>query len=89
MNGVPIAHQGEDEQQKGDQEQPGSFLGIDCMPLMLLRRTVPTLSVNHERIVRCAHGRERCQPTGASGSGGVVLHYASLAIVYRCMIIAP
>jgi len=51
------------------------------MPLMLVRRIVLGLSVNHERIVRRANVYERYQQTRASESGGVVLHYASLALI--------
>jgi hypothetical protein len=51
MNGMPIANQSEGEQQKGDQQQAGSFRGINGVPLMLVG-TVLALSVDHHLIVR-------------------------------------
>ena len=48
MNGVPVAHQREYEQQEGDQQQAGSLRGVDRVPLMLGGRIVMALGVRHE-----------------------------------------
>jgi cholera toxin transcriptional activator len=57
VNGVPVANQGEDEQQKGDQQQAGSFRSINRVPPVLAGRVVLALGVRHEDIVRSA-GRD-------------------------------
>jgi len=66
---VPVANQSEDQQQKGDQQQAGSFRGINRVPLMLVSGVVLAVGVRHESIVRSAGRRTR-----------LVLHYASLVI---------
>jgi hypothetical protein len=83
VNGVPVADQGEDEQQKRDQQQAGGFRGINRVPLMLVAGVVLALRIDHNHIVRregmvvanllalLSHGR----------GGGLVLHYASLVTV--------
>jgi hypothetical protein len=35
VDGMPVADQGENEQQNGDQEQSGGFRGVDMMAVML------------------------------------------------------
>ena len=52
MNEVPVANQGEDEQQKRDQKQAGGFRGVYPVPWMLMCRVVLALSFYHEVIVR-------------------------------------
>jgi hypothetical protein len=51
MNNVPVANHSEDEQQKGDQQQAGSFRGINRVPLML-GGLVLAFSFSHKFIVR-------------------------------------
>ena len=51
MDGVPVANQREDQQQKSDQQQPGSFRGINGVPAVFV---VLALGVRHEHIVRSA-----------------------------------
>jgi len=50
MNDVPIANQDESKQQKGDQQQAGSFRGINGVPVVLVG-IVLALSINHDFIV--------------------------------------
>src|SRR5580704_9425296 len=45
MDGVPVASQREDEQQEGNQQQAGSFRGINRVPLLLVGRVVLAPSV--------------------------------------------
>ncbi len=52
MNGVPVANQRKDEQQEGDQQQAGSFRGINCVPAVLAGGIVLALGVSHADIVR-------------------------------------
>ena len=54
MNGVPVANQREDEQQKGNQQQAGSFRGINRVPAVLAGGIVLALGVRHTNIVRPA-----------------------------------
>jgi hypothetical protein len=83
VDGVPIANQSEREQQKCDQQQAGSFRGINRVPAVLVVGVVLVLDVNHDCIVR------RTETVRAATSiirimrgGGLVLHYASLAVVH-------
>jgi len=55
---MPIADQGEDEQQKGNQQQAGGFRGVNRMPL-LVDGIVLAMSVSHTDIVRRAGIRAR------------------------------
>jgi hypothetical protein len=83
VNGVPVPNQSEGEQQKGNQQQAGSFRGINRVPLVLVGRIVLALRVHHDFIVRRS---ERWVPFAecACGRGrGLVLHYPSLVLVYR------
>jgi cholera toxin transcriptional activator len=57
MDGVPVASQREDEQQEGNQQQAGSFRGINRVPLLLVGRVVLAPSVWHDGIVRSAGSR--------------------------------
>jgi cholera toxin transcriptional activator len=54
VNNVPVANQCEDEQQEGDQQQAGSFRGINCVPAVLAGGIVLALGVRHADIVRSA-----------------------------------
>ena len=54
MNGVPVANQCEDEQQKGNQQQAGGFRGINRVPAVLAGGIVLALGVRHTDIVRSA-----------------------------------
>jgi cholera toxin transcriptional activator len=74
MNRMPVANQREHKQQKGDQQQSGSFRGVNRVPAVLAGGTVLALGVRHEGIVRSAGSR-----------GCLVLHYASSAVVHRPM----
>jgi len=47
MNGVPVANQGEDEQQKSDQEQAEGFSSINRVPAVLGGRVVLALRFSH------------------------------------------
>jgi hypothetical protein len=46
---VPVANQREDEQHKRDQQQPGSFRGVDGMAVMLV--IVLGSTIRHASIV--------------------------------------
>jgi DNA-binding winged helix-turn-helix (wHTH) protein len=59
VNGVPVANQSEDEQKKGDQQQTGSFRGINRVPAVLAGGIVLAPGVRHENIVRSAAKRAR------------------------------
>jgi hypothetical protein len=61
MNEVPVANQGEDEQQKGDQKQAGGLGGVYPVPRMLMCRVVLALSFYHEVIVRRTQTWVRCE----------------------------
>jgi len=37
MDFAPVPDECENQQHRGDQKQAGSFGGIDCMPVMLVR----------------------------------------------------
>jgi len=56
VDGVPVADQDEEEQQKSDQEQTGGFRGVDGVTAVLLVPTVGrvflALKVRHAFIVR-------------------------------------
>jgi len=52
MNGVPVANQGEGQQEKRNQEQAGRFRGIDCVPMVLVAGVVLALSFHQANIVR-------------------------------------
>lgn len=54
MDGVPVANESENQQQESDQQQAASFLGINRVPLMLVRSIVLALSGDHRYIVRRA-----------------------------------
>ena len=51
MNGVPVANHGEDQQEKRDQQQAGSF-GIGRMPGMLRGGRIMARGIDHTHIVR-------------------------------------
>ena len=63
MNGVPVPNHGEDEQQEGDQQQAGSFRGIDRVPLLLVGGIVLASNVRHHSIVRSAQSHARLGAT--------------------------
>ena len=54
MDGVPVANQGEDQQQESNQQQAGGFRGIDCVLCMLMSRAILGFGVCHGNIVRRA-----------------------------------
>ncbi len=54
MNGVPVTNQSQHEQQKSDQQQAGSFRGINRVAATLAVGIVLLLSLYHARIVRRA-----------------------------------
>ena len=61
---MPVPKHGEDEQQKSNQQQPGSFRGIDRVPMVFVVRVVVALSMNHDCIVRRAEpGAQWCYTT--------------------------
>jgi cholera toxin transcriptional activator len=71
VHGVPVANHGESKQQKCDQQQAGSFRGIDRVAAALGTGFVSALtSFNHGFIVR----RNEFAPHG------LVLHYASRSV---------
>lgn len=70
MNRVPVADHGENEQQKGDQQQARSLRGIDRVPVFMAG-VVVAFGMNHAYIVR------RTESLRAA-----VLHYAS-SVVYH------
>jgi len=51
---MPVANQGEDQQQKGDEEQAGGFRGINRVPAVRVAGTVLTPRGKHTGIVRPA-----------------------------------
>ncbi len=51
---MPIADQGENQQQKGDEQQAGCFRGIDRVPAVLVGGTVLAPRGKHTSIVRPA-----------------------------------
>ena len=51
VDGVPVANQGQNKQQHGNQQQPGGFRRIDVVPRMLCRRDIGFWRVWHMDIV--------------------------------------
>ena len=78
MNGVPVPNQSE-----GEQQQAGSFRGINRVPLMLVAGIVLALRVHHDFIVRRSDTLGAVYGCACERSRGLVLHYASLVVVYR------
>lgn len=51
MDIVPVANQRQDQQQKGDEQQPGRFRGVDRVAVLLRGSVVLASGVGHEVIV--------------------------------------
>jgi hypothetical protein len=83
VNGVPVPNQSEGQQQKGDQQQTGSFRGINRVPLMLVGGIVLAFSLHHGFIVRRSETGGCRLRVRIGRSRGLVLHYASSVVVYR------
>jgi DNA-binding response OmpR family regulator len=81
VNGVPVPNQSEGQQQKGDQQQTGSFRGINRVPLMLVGGIVLAFSLHHGFIVRRSETGGCRLPVRIGRSRG--LYYASSVVVYR------
>ena len=73
MNGVPVTNQSQHEQQKGDQQQAGSFRGINRVAALLAVGIVLAVESLATPILYAAHKRH------------AMLHYASLVIVLDAM----
>ena len=78
VNGVPVTNQGEHEQQKSDQQQAGSFRGINRVAAMLVVGIVLALSIHHAHCTRARH-KPQANALGATLrliSGRIVISYA-------------
>ena len=71
MNDVPITNQGEDQQQKGYEQQAGSFRGINRVPAVFVGGIVLAPSGKHTSIVRPSVNRQRDLPTTPHALAGV------------------
>jgi hypothetical protein len=76
VDDVPVANQGESEQQEGDQQQAGSFRGIKGVPGMFVG-IVLALGIHHGFIVRRLEMAGDVLVMRMRASRGLVLHYAS------------
>jgi len=74
VNGVPVPNQSEGEQRKGDQQQAGSFRGINRVPLTLVAGIVLALRVHHDFIVRRSETVGAGYGCARERSRGLVLH---------------
>ena len=80
---MPVPNQSGGEQQKGDRQQAGSFPGINRMPLMLVAGIALALRVHHDFIVRRSETVGAVYGCACQRRRALVLHYASLVVVYR------
>lgn len=75
MDDMPVTNQSEGKQQEGDQQQAGSFRGINGVPGMLVG-IVLALVIRHGFIVRRPETAGAVYSCVARASRGLVLHYA-------------